>query len=122
MDIDKLKAVMVGKIQANGYQAYIQIPDEDKSLLYALCVNVAEFDWIYDSELVPLIAKFVVTDTGIDALVLAKQIKKSLVDYYDTRIEDLFDECLSIAREDAYRDSGLRPTTDPINGEITWTQ
>lgn len=115
---DHIKALIID----GRYRAYIALPKQERDTLYALCVKYSEIDWLYNKALIDKIVAYVFTETTDHAVGLAKSIKNALADYYETHLEEMFEECLKAYEHNRKEECGLKANIDAINGEITWSK
>ncbi len=106
----------------NGYKAYLSTPKSARDLLLASSIQISELDWIYNDDIVVKIAQYVLIEGDGAAIALAKEIKSALAAYYESHLEDLFEECISLIAQEKREAEGLRRIIDPVNGEVRYVR
>lgn len=121
MDEAAIRAKIEEIILERRCPAFIQLTNQEHNHLLSMCIVLSEAEWLFEQRIIDTIAKYVISNDDTDAILLAKEIKAALADYYDVHLEETFDDTLAAIKQDEREHAGLRRHVDPINGEVTWS-
>lgn len=98
---ESTRAKMREVLLDTGLKAYIHMSEFHKRQVLAACVSNSDWDWIFEERVAEKLHGFILSGTLHDGASLLSAIQEAFIAYYDTPLEELFEDVQDELQEES---------------------